>query len=137
MIGNRHEAFARHIELYTEFSNVAGIARGAKVPGRRHWMRARCREVETRLSACEFEGQIASTRNYADCAHRFRGQIGTEGVVGNRFVAISAGSPTRLPLPPQTPTLWASSLPIFQRFSIKPRAPLKTSTRWRSMRTSW
>jgi len=31
MIGNRHEAFARHIELYTEFSNLSGIAQGAKV----------------------------------------------------------------------------------------------------------
>jgi phospholipid/cholesterol/gamma-HCH transport system substrate-binding protein len=31
MIGNRHEAFARHVELYTEFSDVSGVVPGAKV----------------------------------------------------------------------------------------------------------
>jgi phospholipid/cholesterol/gamma-HCH transport system substrate-binding protein len=31
MIGNRHETFARHIELYTEFPNLSGITQGAKV----------------------------------------------------------------------------------------------------------
>ena len=30
MIGNRHEAFARHVELYTEFADVSGIVPGAK-----------------------------------------------------------------------------------------------------------
>ena len=31
LIGNRHEAFARHVDLYTELLNVSGIAQGAKV----------------------------------------------------------------------------------------------------------
>ena len=31
MIGNRQEAFGRHLELYTEFSNLSGLATGAKV----------------------------------------------------------------------------------------------------------
>ena len=31
MIGNRHEAFARHVEVYTEFADVSGIVTGAKV----------------------------------------------------------------------------------------------------------
>jgi len=31
MIGNRHEAFARHAQFYVEFSNLSGIAKGAKV----------------------------------------------------------------------------------------------------------
>jgi phospholipid/cholesterol/gamma-HCH transport system substrate-binding protein len=31
MIGNRHEAFARHVELYSEFANASGIVPGAKV----------------------------------------------------------------------------------------------------------
>ena len=31
MIGNRHEAFARHVELYAEFANLSGITQGAKV----------------------------------------------------------------------------------------------------------
>ncbi|HTU46909.1 MAG TPA: MlaD family protein [Bryobacteraceae bacterium] len=31
MIGNRHEAFARHAEFDVEFSNLSGIAKGTKV----------------------------------------------------------------------------------------------------------
>ena len=31
MIGNRHEAFGRHAQFYVEFSNLSGIAKGAKV----------------------------------------------------------------------------------------------------------
>src|SRR6201997_5077941 len=31
MIGNRHEAFARHVELYAEFANLSGITPGAQV----------------------------------------------------------------------------------------------------------
>src|ERR1035438_2023201 len=31
VIGNRHEAFSRHMEIYSEFSNLSGVANGAKV----------------------------------------------------------------------------------------------------------
>jgi phospholipid/cholesterol/gamma-HCH transport system substrate-binding protein len=31
LIGNQHKAFRRHIEFYTEFANLDGIAKGAKV----------------------------------------------------------------------------------------------------------
>src|SRR5580698_9536291 len=31
MIGNRHEAFARHMDFYTEFADLSGIAKGTKV----------------------------------------------------------------------------------------------------------
>jgi phospholipid/cholesterol/gamma-HCH transport system substrate-binding protein len=31
LIGNQHKAFKRHIEFYTDFANVSGIAKGAKV----------------------------------------------------------------------------------------------------------
>src|SRR5258708_8467243 len=31
LIGNRHEAFARHIEFYAEFLNLDGLPKGAKV----------------------------------------------------------------------------------------------------------
>jgi len=30
MIGNRQEAFGRHLELYTEFSNLSGLATALK-----------------------------------------------------------------------------------------------------------
>src|SRR5579871_247996 len=31
MIGNQHEAFARHVDLYAEFANLSGITQGTKV----------------------------------------------------------------------------------------------------------
>jgi phospholipid/cholesterol/gamma-HCH transport system substrate-binding protein len=31
MIGNRHQAFTRHVDFYTEFTNLYGLAKGAKV----------------------------------------------------------------------------------------------------------
>ena len=31
LIGNQHKAFKRHLEFYTEFADVSGIAKGAKV----------------------------------------------------------------------------------------------------------
>src|ERR1700723_3641713 len=31
LIGNQHKAFAHHFEVYTEFTNIDGLAKGAKV----------------------------------------------------------------------------------------------------------
>src|ERR1700735_5147866 len=31
LIGNRHEAFSRHTDFYAEFSDLSGLAKGAKV----------------------------------------------------------------------------------------------------------
>jgi phospholipid/cholesterol/gamma-HCH transport system substrate-binding protein len=31
LIGNQHKAFARHFNVYTEFANLDGVAKGAKV----------------------------------------------------------------------------------------------------------
>jgi phospholipid/cholesterol/gamma-HCH transport system substrate-binding protein len=31
LIGNRHEAFAQHIDYYAEFKNLAGLSKGSKV----------------------------------------------------------------------------------------------------------
>ena len=31
VIGDRHQAFARHTEYYSEFANLAGLVNGAKV----------------------------------------------------------------------------------------------------------
>lgn len=31
LVGNRHEAFARHVEFYTEFTNLDGLTKGSKV----------------------------------------------------------------------------------------------------------
>jgi phospholipid/cholesterol/gamma-HCH transport system substrate-binding protein len=94
MIGNRHEAFARHSEFYVEFSNLSGIAKGAKVqvagmdagevievripdsPASK--FRVRMRINETLHGLVRTDSVVA---------------ISTEGVVGNKFLSISVGSP--------------------------------------------
>src|SRR5580700_2605630 len=93
MIGNRHETFARHIELYTEFSNLSGIGKGTKVQvagmdaGQVLGVEipntppAKFR-VKVRIN--EKLGGLVRTDSVVT--------VGTEGVVGNRFLVISAGS---------------------------------------------
>ena len=31
LVGNRHEAFTRHVEFYTEFTNLDGLTKGSDV----------------------------------------------------------------------------------------------------------
>jgi phospholipid/cholesterol/gamma-HCH transport system substrate-binding protein len=93
MIGNRHEAFARHTEFYVEFSNLAGIAKGAKV----------------QVAGMD-AGEVLDVRVPPSPASKFRVtlrvnetlrglvrtdsivSINTEGVVGNRFLSIGVGT---------------------------------------------
>ena len=35
LIGDQHNVFARHVELYTQVKNLNGLSRGAKIRGRR------------------------------------------------------------------------------------------------------
>jgi phospholipid/cholesterol/gamma-HCH transport system substrate-binding protein len=93
MIGNRHEAFAQHIELYAEFANLSGITQGTKVQ-------------VAGMDAGQVEGvdipdaPPAKFRVKIRITEKLRGLVrtdsvvtlGTEGVVGNRFLAISAGT---------------------------------------------
>jgi phospholipid/cholesterol/gamma-HCH transport system substrate-binding protein len=92
-IGNRQKAFRRHLELYTEFSNLGGLSNGAKV----------------RVSGLD-AGQIKKVEIPTDPSGKFRlllqveervhgmirkdsvASIETEGVVGDRFVLIKKGS---------------------------------------------
>jgi phospholipid/cholesterol/gamma-HCH transport system substrate-binding protein len=93
MIGNRHEAFARHAQFYTEFSNLSGIAKGAKV----------------QVAGMD-AGEVEDVRIPSSPASKFRVTlrinetlsglvrtdsvvtIYTEGVVGNKFLLINAGT---------------------------------------------
>src|SRR6201997_5723797 len=93
MIGNRHEAFARHVELYAEFSNLSGITQGAKVQ-------------VAGMDAGQVQGieipdaPPAKFRVKIRLTEKLRGlvrtdsvvTIGTEGGVGNRFLAVSRGT---------------------------------------------
>jgi len=93
LIGNRHEAFARHIEYYAEFSNLSGLTKGAKV----------------QVAGMD-AGEILDIGVPGTPASRFRvhirindalqglvrtdsvATIGTEGVVGDTFLLIHPGT---------------------------------------------
>jgi phospholipid/cholesterol/gamma-HCH transport system substrate-binding protein len=93
LIGNRHQAFARHIEFYAEFRDLSGLANGAKVQvagmdagqifdiGIPDSPSAKFR-VKLRVDE-KFQG-LVRTDSLAT--------IGTEGVVGGTFLQIRAGS---------------------------------------------
>jgi phospholipid/cholesterol/gamma-HCH transport system substrate-binding protein len=93
MIGNRHETFARHIELYTEFSNLSGITQGAKV-------QVAGMDAGQVIGVEIPDSPPAKFKVKIRISEKLRGlvradsvvTIGTEGVVGNRFLAISAGT---------------------------------------------
>lgn len=94
LVGNRHEAFARHILLYTEFANLDGVTKGSKV----------------QVAGMD-AGQVTKVVVPQSPDGRFRIQmkvdeqlhglvrsdslvtVDTEGVVGNTFLTIHTGSP--------------------------------------------
>jgi phospholipid/cholesterol/gamma-HCH transport system substrate-binding protein len=93
MIGNRHEAFARHVEVYTEFADVSGIVPGAKV-------QVAGMDAGEVLAMEVPNSPPAKFRVKVRINEKLMGlvradsvvTVGTEGVVGNRFLEISAGS---------------------------------------------
>ena len=100
LIGNQHKAFRRHLELYTEFANVDGIAKGAKV----------------RVDGMD-GGQVQEIEIPSKPSSKFRIQlqlddrlhglirdnsivtIETEGLVGDKFLLIHEGSDQAPPAP--------------------------------------
>jgi phospholipid/cholesterol/gamma-HCH transport system substrate-binding protein len=93
MISNQRRAFGRHISLYTEFANIDGLVKGSKVlvagfdageitdigvpdsPSSRFRLKLR---IEQRVSSLVRTDSLVT--------------IGTEGVVGDKFVLIHLGS---------------------------------------------
>src|SRR6266487_4428865 len=93
LIGDRHQAFARHSEYYAEFVNLAGLANGAKV----------------RVAGMD-AGQVLAIGVPDSPSSRFRVKwridaklrglvrtdsvvtIGTEGVVGGTYLSVRPGS---------------------------------------------
>ena len=93
LIGNRHEAFARHIDYYADFTNLAGLSKGSKV----------------QVAGMD-AGQVLDVAVPASPQARFRvklrvsenlqglvrtdslATIGTQGVVGETFLLIHPGS---------------------------------------------
>ena len=93
LVGSRHEAFAHHVLLYTEFANLDGVTKGSKV----------------QVAGMD-AGQVARIDVPSSPNGRFRVQmkvddrfhglvrtdsvvsVDTEGVVGNTFLTIHTGS---------------------------------------------
>jgi phospholipid/cholesterol/gamma-HCH transport system substrate-binding protein len=98
LIGNRHEAFARHRDYYAEFTNLAGLAKGSKV----------------QVAGMD-AGQVLDIAVPASPTARFRvklrieenlkglvrtdslATIGTQGVVGETFLLIHPGGANASP----------------------------------------
>jgi phospholipid/cholesterol/gamma-HCH transport system substrate-binding protein len=95
LVGSRHEAFSRHVLVYTEFADLDGIAKGSKV----------------QVAGMD-AGQVTKIDVPSSPNGHFRVQmkvdeqlhglvrtdsvvtVDTEGVVGNTFLTIHSGSPT-------------------------------------------
>lgn len=102
LVGNRHEAFARHVDYFAEFTNLAGLTKGAKVqvggmdageivhigipdsPSSRFRVEFR---IDDKLRGLVRADSVAV--------------IGTEGVVGDTFLLIKPGSPKAPAAAPQ------------------------------------
>jgi phospholipid/cholesterol/gamma-HCH transport system substrate-binding protein len=93
IIGDRQEAFGKHLELYTEFSNLSGLATGAKVrvsgfdageikniqiPGSPSAKFRLKLQIEKKLGGMVRDDSVVS--------------IETDGVVGDKFVSIKKGT---------------------------------------------
>ena len=93
VIGDRHQAFARRVDYYSEFSNLAGLANGAKVrvagmdagrvlaitvpnsPSLRFRIKWR---IDSKLRGLVRSDSVAT--------------IGTEGIVGGTYLSVRPGS---------------------------------------------
>ncbi len=93
LVGSRHEAFAHHVLLYTEFANLDGVTRGSKVQVAGMDAGEVTRIVVPRSPDGRFHVQMKVDE-------RFHGlvrtdsvvTVDTEGVVGNTFLTIHTGS---------------------------------------------
>ena len=94
MIGNRHQAFAKHIEFNSEFTDLSEITKGAKVE---------VAGMDAGQVTAVFVPDSPSSKFRVTMRinEKLRGlvrtdsvvTVATEGVVGDKFLSISAGSP--------------------------------------------
>jgi len=103
LVGDRHQAFARHVQMYTQFADLDGITRGSnvQVAGMDAGQVARIDvpqspngrfRVQMKVDE-KFHGLIRSDSFVT---------VDTEGVVGNTFLTIHPGSPTSPIAPPDS-----------------------------------
>src|SRR6516165_600078 len=93
VIGDRHQAFARHSEYYSEFVNLAGLVKGAKV-------RVAGMDAGQVLAIDVPDSPSARFRVKWRIDAKLRGlvrgdsvaTIGTEGIVGGTYLSVKPGS---------------------------------------------
>ena len=102
LIGNQHSAFAKHIELFAEFKNINGLAKGAKIQvggldaGEVKEIRIPESPSKGFRLRLRIDGQVRGLVRTDSVA-----TIATEGVVGDKVLIIEAGtsaSPEAAPL---------------------------------------
>jgi len=94
LIGNRHQAFARHIEYYAEFKDLSGLTKGAKV-------QVGGMDAGQILDIGIPDSPSAKFRVKLRVDEKFRGlvrtdslaTVGTEGIVGDTFLLVRPGTP--------------------------------------------
>jgi len=93
LIGNRHEAFAQHVDYYADFTNLAGLTNGSKV-------QVAGMDAGQVLDIAVPTSPTSRFRVKLRIADQLRGlvrtdslaTIGTQGVVGETFLLIHPGS---------------------------------------------
>lgn len=109
LVGSRHEAFSPHVLLYTEFANLDGVAKGAKVQVSGVDAGEVTRIVIPQSPQGRFRVQMKVDENFHGLVRTDSVvTVDTEGVVGNTFLTIHTGSP---------------AAPIAQANSILPSKP--------------
>jgi phospholipid/cholesterol/gamma-HCH transport system substrate-binding protein len=95
LVGSRHEAFSRHILLYTEFANLDGVTKGSKVQVAGMDAGQVTRIVVPQSPDGKFRVQMKVDEQLHGLVRSDSVvTIDTEGVVGNTFLTIHTGSPT-------------------------------------------
>jgi phospholipid/cholesterol/gamma-HCH transport system substrate-binding protein len=103
LIGNQHNFFSKHIELFTEVKNLNGLAKGAKI-------QVAGFDAGEVAGISIPESPAAGFRLTLRITDQVRGLIRTdsvativtEGVVGDKVLLIGPGSPTAAEAAPQT-----------------------------------
>src|ERR1700721_2311722 len=95
LVGSRHEAFSHHLMLYTEFANLDGVTKGSKV----QVAGMDAGQVTGIVVPHSPDGKFRVQMKIDDQFHGLVRTdsivtVDTEGVVGNTFLTIHAGSPT-------------------------------------------
>ena len=94
LVGSRHEAFARHVLLYTEFANLDSVTRGSKVQVAGMDAGEVTKIVIPRSPDGRFRVQMKVDEQFHGLVRTDSVvTVDTEGVVGNTFLTIHAGSP--------------------------------------------